>query len=85
MSKQSPELLPITPNKSIRIRFYAYMLNLTPFSTPEWFTDAFIEHFGHPCYISIQCGNQFSHCFFPQFALNTLLKLYSSFTVKKLL
>ena len=40
MSKQSPERLPNIPYKSPRLYD---MLNLTPFPTPEWSTDAFIK------------------------------------------
>ena len=61
------------------------MLNLTPFFYPDWFTDAFIKIFGYPCYILIQCGIYFSTDLLLQFAFNTLLSVYRSFTVKNLL
>ena len=48
------------------------------------FTDAFIKLFGYPCYILTQCGIYFSTAFL-QSALNKLLSIYRSFTVKNLL
>ena len=45
MSKQSYELLPDNPYRSLRIDLHNYMLNLTPFFSPEWFTDAFNKNF----------------------------------------
>ena len=82
MSKQSSELLPDNPNRSLRIVLFDYMLNLTPFASPGWFTDAFSKLFGYPWYILTQCGIYFSTAFFLNFAFNTLLGIYRSFTVK---
>ena len=42
MSKQSFEVLPNNPYKTLRIGLHVYMSSLTPFFSPEWFTDAFI-------------------------------------------
>ena len=56
MSKQSSELLPIIPYKTLRIGRPDNMLNITPFFTPEWFTSYFIKLFGYPCYFLTQCG-----------------------------
>ena len=61
------------------------MLNLTPFFSPDWFTDAFIKLFGYLCYILTQCGIYFSAALFLQFAFNTLFSIYRSFTVRNLL
>ena len=60
------------------------MLNLTLFFASEWFTDAFIELFGYPCYILTQCGISLSTALLLRFAFNTILSLYRSFTVKKI-
>ena len=50
MSEQSSELLPNFPYKFLRVAQHYYMLSLTLFfSTPEWFTDDFINLFGYPC------------------------------------
>ena len=48
MSKQSSALLPDNPYRSLRIGLHDYMLNLTPFSSPDWFTDAFNKLFVYP-------------------------------------
>ena len=86
MSKQSSgKLLPGNPYRSLRIGLHDSMLNLTPFFSPERFTDAFIKLFGYPCYILPQCGKNFSTALFLQFASNTLLSIQRSFTVKNLL
>ena len=50
LSKQYSELLPNNPYKYLRSGLHYYLLNLTPFFTAEWFTDAIIELFGYPCY-----------------------------------
>ena len=79
MSKQSSELLPDNPHRSLRIGLHDYMLNLTLFSA-DWFTDAFIKLFDYPCYILTQCEIYFSTALFLQF--NMLLSIHRSFTVK---
>ena len=60
MSKQSSEFLPDNQCKHLRNGLHDYMLKLTPFFLPEWFTDAFIKLFRYPCYILTQCGIYFS-------------------------
>ena len=59
------------------------MLNLTPFLTPEWSTDAFVKLFGYPWYFLSQCGIFVPTSLFLHVAFNTLLSLYRSFTVNK--
>ena len=61
------------------------MLNLTPFLSSDWFTDAFIKLLVYPCYILTQCGMYFATALFLQFAFNTLISIYRSFTVRNLL
>ena len=61
------------------------MLNLTPFFSTEWFTDAFIKIFGYPCYILTQCGIHVSTALFLQFAFETLPSIYRLFTVENFL
>ena len=85
MNKQSSEPLSDNPYRSLRIGLYDYMLNLNPFFCFYWFTDAFIKLFGYPCYILTQCGIYFCTALFLQFAFNTLLSIYRSFSVKNLL
>ena len=64
MSTQKYDLLPHNPYKSLRFGLQRYMLNLAPFFSPEWFTDAFIKLFGDPCYTLTQCGICFSTALF---------------------
>ena len=40
MTKQSSEFPPDNTYESLRIGLHDYMLNLTPFFSPVWFTDA---------------------------------------------
>ena len=85
MNQQSDNSFPSNPYRSLRIGLHDYMLNLTPFFSPDWFTDAFIKLFGYPCYILTQFGIYFSTTLFLQFAFNTLFSIYRSFTVRNLL
>ena len=85
MNQQSDNSFPSNPYRSLRIGLHDYMLNLTPFFSPDWLTDAFIKLFGYPCYILTQCGIYFSTALFLQFAFNTLFSIYRSFTVRNLL
>ena len=85
MNQQSDNSFPDNPYRSLRIGLHDYMFNLTPFFSPDWFTDAFIKLFGYPCYILTQCGIYFSTALFLQFAFNTLFSIYRSFTVRNLL
>ena len=85
MNQQSANSFPDNPYRSLRIGLHDYMFNLTPFFSPDWFTEAFIKLFGYPCYILTQCGIYFSTALFLQFAFNTLFSIYRSFTVRNLL
>ena len=85
MNQQSDNSFPSNPYRSLRIGLHDYMLNLTPFFSPDWFTNAFIKLFGYPCYILTQCGIYFSTALFLQFAFNALFSIYRSFTVRNLL
>ena len=85
MNQKSSGSLSDNPYRSLRIGLHDYMLNLTPFFSPDWFTEAFIKFFGYPCYILTQCGTYFSTAVFLHFAFNTLISIYCSFTVRNLL
>ena len=85
MNQQSNSSFPNNPYRSLRIGLHDYMLNLTPFFSSDWFTEAFIKLFGYPCYIVTQCGIYFSTALFLQFAFNTLFSIYRSFIVRNLL
>ena len=47
MSEQSSELHIKKAYESLRIGPHDYFLNLNPFFTHEWFTDASIKQFGY--------------------------------------
>ena len=85
MNQQSASPFPDNPYRSLRIGLHDYMLNSTPFFSPDWFTDAFINLFGYACYILTQCGIYFSTALFLQFAFSTFFSIYRSFTVRNLL
>ena len=67
MNQQSDNSFPSNPYRSLRIGLHDYMLNLTPFFSPDWFTDAFIKVFGYPCCILTQCGIYVSTALFLQY------------------
>ena len=58
------------------------MLNLTPFFTPTWFSDAFIALIGYPCYIITQCGIYFFTFLFVQATITLIIKLYKTISIK---
>ena len=71
-----------TPFKTLRIGLHDKRINLTPFFTPTWFSDAFIALFGYPCYILTQCGIYFSTFLFIQATITLLMKLYKTISIK---
>ena len=85
MNQESPGSLSDNPYRSLRIGLHDQMLNLNPFFSPDWFTDAFIKLFGYPCYILTPCGIYFFTALFLQFVFNTLISFNRSFTVRNLL
>ena len=44
------------PYNHLRIGLHYYLLNFLPLFNPDWFSQAFINFFGYPCYVSTQCG-----------------------------
>ena len=48
------------PYNHLRIGLHDRLLNLLPLFNPNWFSLAFINLFGYPCYILTQCGVYFS-------------------------
>ena len=71
MNQQSPGSLSDNPYRSLRIGLHDSMLNLTPFFSPDWFTDAFIKLFGYSCYFLSQCGIYFSTALFLQLEISS--------------
>ena len=79
MSNQPSEVMADIPYQSLRFSLYDFMLNLTPFLTPDWCTDAFIKLFGHLCYILTQCGIYFFNALFLRFAFIAFPSFYRFF------
>ena len=70
------------PYNTLRIGLHDKLLNLTPFFTPTWFSDAFIAFFGYLCYILTQCGIYFSTFLFVQATTILLVKPYKIISIK---
>ena len=66
------------PYNTLGIGLHDKLLNLTPFFTPTWFSDAFIALFGYPCNILTQCGIYFSTFLFVQATITLIIKLYKN-------
>ena len=58
------------------------MLNLLPLFNPDWFSQAFINFFGYPCYVLTQCGIHFSTFLFIREVSTFLLKFYRTISIK---
>ena len=70
------------PYNTLRIGLHDKRINLTPFFTPTWFSNAFIALFGYPCYILTQCGIYFSTLLFVQATLSLTVKLFKTNSFK---
>ena len=57
------------PYNNLRIGKHDHLLNLLPLFNPDWFSQAFINFFGYPCYVLTQCGIFFNN-FFHQRSIN---------------
>ena len=70
------------PYNHSRIGLHDHLLNLFPLFNPDWFSQAFINYFGYPCYILTQCGICFSTFLFIREVLTFLLKFYRPISIK---
>ena len=70
------------PYNHSRIGLHDHLLNLLPLFNPNWFSQAFINSFGYPCYILTQCGIYFSFFLFIREVLTFLLRFYRTFSIK---
>ena len=66
----------------LRIGIHDHLLNLLPLFNPDWFSQAFINFFGYPCYILTQYGIYFSTFLFIREVLTFLLKSYRTISIK---
>ena len=55
---------------------------IVKFINPNWFSQAFINLFGYPCYILTQCGIYFSTFLFIREVLVFLLRFYRTISIK---
>ena len=60
------------PYNHLRIGLHDHLLTLLPLLNPDWFSQAFIDYFGYPCYILKQCGIYFSTFLFIREVLTSL-------------
>ena len=70
------------PYNHLRIGLHDHPLNLFPLFNPDWFSQAFINFFGHPCYVLTQCGIYFSTFLFIREVLTFLPKFYRTISIK---
>ena len=70
------------PYNHLRIGLYDHLLNLLPRFNPDWFSQAFINFFGYPCYVLTQCGIYFSTFLFIGEVLTFLRKFYRTISIK---
>ena len=66
------------PYNTLRFGLHVKIINLTPLSTPTWFSDAFTALFGYPCYILTHCGKCLSTFRLVQALLTLIIKLYKT-------
>ena len=70
------------PYNHLRIGLHDHLLNLLQLFNPKWFSQAFINLFGYPCYILTQCGIHFSTFFLIREVLPFLLRFYRTISIK---
>ena len=70
------------PYNHLRIGVHDHLLNLLPLFNSDWFSQAFINFFGYPCYVLTQCGIYFSTFLFIREVLTFLLKFYRTISRK---
>ena len=70
------------PYIHLRIGLHDRLLNLLPLFNPDWFSQAFINFFGYPCYVLTQCGIYFSTFLFVRENLIFILTFYRTISIK---
>ena len=70
------------PYNHLRIGLHDHLLNLLPLFNPNWFSQAFIDLFGYPCYILTQCGIYFSSFLFIREVSTFPLRFYRTISMK---
>ena len=70
------------PYNQLRIGLHDHLLNLLPLFNPIWFSQAFFNIFGYPCYILTQCGVYLSTLLFIREVVTFLLRFYRTISIK---
>ena len=70
------------PYNQLKMGLHDHLLNLLPLFNPDWFSQAFSNYFGYPCYILTQCGIYFSTFLYIREVLTYLLNFYRTFSIK---
>ena len=70
------------PYNHLGIGIHDHLLNFLPLFNPDWFSQAFINFFGYPCYVLTPCGIYFSTFLFIREVLTFLLKFYRTISIK---
>ena len=70
------------PYNHLRIGLHDQLLNLLPLLNPKWFSQAFINLFGYPCYILTQCEIYFFTFLFIREVLTFLLRFHRTISIK---
>ena len=70
------------PYNHLSIGLHDHLLNILPLFNSNWFSQAFINLFGYPCYILTQCGIYFFTFRFIREVLTFLLRFYRTISIK---
>ena len=70
------------PYNHLRIGLHDHLINLLPLFNPTWFSQAFNNFFGYPCYVLTQKGFYFSTFLFVREVLTFLLQFNRTISMK---
>ena len=70
------------PYNHLRIGLHDHLLYILPLFSPDWFSQAFNNSFGYPCYVLTQCGIYYSTFLFIREVLPFLHKFYRTISIK---
>ena len=70
------------PFNHLKVGLHDQLLILLPLFNPDWFSQAFVNFFGYPCYVLTQCGIYYSTFYFIREVLTFLVKFYRTLNIK---